>query len=196
MTEYLERSHGQLNRTGAVCPFVAPAKRAGSLLFQQWTAPPDVDAEAVVQFAHRMVDTFRSIVWPGSNGALHTLVAIVLDLPEDRLTLLDDAQSMVKTELVLDGLMLGQFHAKCEEGSARNPEFPVSRSPVPMLALRNMAFHDILFLRDRPDWFSAYARRYGDRYGEGLSVDPYFADLFAQAEQRWALKLDRGIDAR
>nr|WP_258534356.1 hypothetical protein [Streptomyces sp. PT12] len=40
-------------------------------------------------------------------------------------------QAELKPELVALGVMVGQFHEHCAEPAARNPAFPVSRSPIP-----------------------------------------------------------------
>lgn len=79
--------------------------------------------------------------------------------------------------------MLGQFHSRCEQGAARNPGFRVSRSPLPMLALRWMALHDVLFLHDDPHRFTTYEDRFGTVYRSGRTVDPLFTRLYQQAHR-------------
>lgn len=101
---------------------------------------------------------------------------ILTGLPEGSHRLLDEGHALAKPELVGRGLMLAQCHPDCDERAARNPEFEVSRSPVPMLAMRWMAFHDVLFLDSDPEWFTAYEERYGGRHERGSIADPLFAE--------------------
>ena len=151
--------------------------------------PAEPTAADLVGAIDQAVAEFRELDFAGRNPTLHALVVVLPGIPDDRLELLDQAQAERKTELARDGLMLGQFHPRCPEPAARNPDFLVGRSPVPMIALRHMAFHDVLFLHERADWFEAYARRFGSRYRVGLAADPMFVSLFYQAARRHGLPL-------
>ncbi|SFP01442.1 heptaprenyl diphosphate synthase [Amycolatopsis arida] len=183
--EYLCREHPLLGRAGDVCPFVEPALHAGTLLLRVRRMEGPATASRLVHLVHDLVRSFREAEWPHRNRTLHALVAVLPDLPEEQLRLLDEVQAAVKPELAEDGLMLGQFHARCPEPAARNPEFPVSRAPVPMLALRHMALHDILFLHDDVRTFTAYRDRFGHRYRPGVALDPLFVELFTAARRRF-----------
>jgi heptaprenyl diphosphate synthase len=192
LTGYLAQPHPAVGRDGAVCPFVEPALQAGSVeirvrdLPAADSAPTEAD---LVEVIDRAVADFRELDFTGRNPTLHALVVVLPGIPEDRLELLDRAHAARKTALAADGLMLGQFHPRCPEPAARNPAFLVGRSPVPMIALRHMAFHDVLFLHERPDWFEAYARRFGSRYRVGLAADPMFVSLFYRAARAHGLPL-------
>ncbi|MFI9722600.1 DUF6875 domain-containing protein [Streptomyces sp. NPDC052396] len=190
--EYLTRSHQLIGRSGPVCPFVEPALKAGSLETRVWDTAPDTDTAGLVRIIRRLTETFDAMAWQGRNRTLHALVVVLPGLPPGRLPLMDRAHSLMKTELAQRGLMLGQFHAACDERAARNREFPVSRSPVPMFALRHMAFHDVMFLHTDPRWFAAYRARYGARYRSGSVPDPLFAEIFAQAQRTWGHEQDKG----
>ncbi|MFD3919032.1 DUF6875 domain-containing protein [Streptomyces sp. NPDC058595] len=183
--EFITRPHEGTNREGAVCPFVEPATKARTFLLREWEVDPEIDTEGLVQVVRRMAETFETIRWEGRNRTLHTLVLVLSGLPERRFRLLDEAHRLVKPELVDRELMAAQFHPHCDERAARNPEFQVARAPVPMLAMRRMAFHDVLFLDSDPEWFAAYEKRYGTRHERGSVVDPLFAETFAAARDRW-----------
>ena len=189
LTDYLAQPHPAVGRDGAVCPFVEPALQAGSVEIRVRDLPAEVTAAELVAAIDQAVAGFRELDFTGRNPTLHALVVVLPGIPDDRLELLDQAQAERKTELARDGLMLGQFHPRCPEPAARNPDFLVGRSPVPMIALRHMAFHDVLFLHERADWFEAYARRFGSRYRVGLAADPMFVSLFYQAARRHGLPL-------
>ncbi|MGX7825922.1 DUF6875 domain-containing protein [Actinokineospora sp. 24-640] len=181
--EYLTRPHPEIGRTGAVCPFVGPARSAGTLVVRRWPVRPEAGGTELTAVIDRMTTAFRAEHWSAENAALHTLV-VVLDGLADWAAL-DRAQAAAKPGLVAQGLMLGQFHPLCDERAARNPGFQVSRSPMPLLALRRMAYHDILFLHEDPEWFAAYQARFGGHYASRGHVDPLFADLYAEAASRW-----------
>lgn len=183
--EYLCEPHESIGRTGAVCPFVEPSLRADCLEIEEWPVEQDAGLREVVAVIERMVLRFGEIEWASANATLHALVVVLPDLVGERARLLDEAHAKLKPQLVRRGLMLGQFHAECDEPAARNPEFPVSRSPVPLLALRHVAFHDILFLDSDPGWFTHYAGRYGKRYAKGAVREPLFIELFTRACTRW-----------
>ncbi|MFI6582229.1 DUF6875 domain-containing protein [Embleya sp. NPDC050493] len=179
--DYIARPHAELGRDGPVCPFVEPSLRADSLIAvgHRWEGPPHLPRMVrMIEDATRM---FRSIDWKVRNPQLHALVVLVTDLPEDGWWLIDEGHRATKDRAVAEGLMLGQFHPDCRAPAARNPLFPVNRAPWPMIAIRNMAFHDILFLHDHPGWFANYRARYSRYYDGGARIDPRFASLYASA---------------
>lgn len=183
--EYLCRPHEQLGRDGYVCPFVLPADLAGTIRFEVVTVDPDLHLDGGRLLVEDMVDTFAATRWQHSNRQLHTLVSVLDGLPVDRFGLLDVLHATVKRDIVVRGLMLGQFHPHCPEPAVRNPSFPVSRSPVPMLVLRHMAVHDVLFLQDDEACFRAYDTRFGHRYEQRTTLDPLFVELFWRARERF-----------
>ncbi|WP_374105611.1 DUF6875 domain-containing protein, partial [Streptomyces sp. McG3] len=178
---YLCRPHEGVGRPGAVCPFMVPALRADGVRVHVF--PGGAGLDGLLSAVDAMVEVLRSDGWPTSNRALHAVVAVLPDLPQADEELLDQVQEKVRTPLAREGMMLGQFHSRCEQGAARNPGFPVSRSPLPMLALRWMALHDVLFVHDDPDRFAAYEERFGAVYRSGRTVDPLFARLYQQAHR-------------
>lgn len=186
--DYVRRPHPLLGRSGPVCPFVAPAQRAESLEARVRLIGPTPSASLIVEMLRCALEEFDLLPWRGSNPSLRALLLVVPDLPDDRLHLLDVAHREVKPEAVRRGMMIGQFHSGCQEPAARNAAFPVSRSPVPLVAFRKMALHDVLFLRERRDWFLEYLRRFGPRYRAGKeSIEPLFVQMFEQSRAKYGL---------
>ncbi len=182
LSEYITRPNNLLGRTGPICPFVSPSRRAGSLEIEVRPVGANADVSRVAGLLCDGMERFHQIDWRGSNPGLRSLILVLPDLDEAGCQLLDFAHRVVKPLAVRRGMMLGQFHPTCAEPAARNPEFPVSRSPVPLVAIRQMALHDVLFLHGRPDWFAEYRRRFGNNYAPGRQpVEPLFADLFHKA---------------
>lgn len=195
LTSYLCSADSRVGRSGAVCPFVAPALRADTLRLELWPVDPTAGVGGLVSLVRDMVAAFEGAHWASRNRTLHALVVVLDGLPMDRLGITDEAQQQVKHELAAKGLMLGQFHPQCEERAARNPSFRVSRSPMPMLALRHMAVHDVLFLDGDSRSFAAYDQRYGRRYDKGSVPDPLFVKHFVQGRARFGTGPTLGGDS-
>jgi hypothetical protein len=187
--DYLCRPNDLIGRGGAVCPFVGPAMRAVSLEIRirpVGLAPSGVLISEMLRCA---LDEFDLIEWKGSNQALRSLVVAMPDLAPSRCALLDDAHRAVKPVAVRWGMMIGQFHPSCSEPAVRNPEFPVSRSPVPLVAIRLMALHDILFLHTEREWFEEYRKRFGDRYRRRAGLaEPLFDEMYGKACAKYGIE--------
>jgi heptaprenyl diphosphate synthase len=113
------------------------------------------------------------------------LLVVFPNIPENRTTVLDRVHAQVKTEFVQSGLMIGQFHKHCPEPSARNPFFLVSVAPIPVVAIRHMAVHDILFLGENETWFREYRARFGCRYERKSVSSELFVKAFNEASDRF-----------
>ena len=72
-----------------------------------------------------------------------------------------------------DGLMVTQCYPGCDMRSVRNPELRVYESPYPLMAMRMMAIHDILFVNDNKEWFSAYHLRFGTHFRDPKALQDY-----------------------
>jgi hypothetical protein len=182
LKDYVSRPNDLIGRSGAVCPFVLPSLRAGSLELRVRPVGPAPTSATISRMLLRALDEFDLIEWGGSNLALRSLLVVMPDLAPEEYQLLDDAHVEVKPAAVHRGMMIGQFHPLCQEPAARNPEFPVNQSPVPLVAIRPMALHDILFLTGEKAWFDEYRQRFGSHFGPRRdALDPLFVELFENA---------------
>ena len=60
-------------------------------------------------------------------------------------------------------------------------------SPFPLIAMRQMALHDILFLQDNESWFAAYDLRFGARFREQEKLEDFerpMLDLYRKTKAR------------
>lgn len=187
---YITKPHAELGRSGAVCPFVEPSRRAGCLVLYTAEWRPEFGLSHMMRIVENAVESFATHEWGSKNPNLHSLVVAVPDLPREAYWLIDKAHELTKDRVVASGCMLGQFHPTCEEPAARNSGFPVNRSPVPLFAVRNMALHDILFLHADDFWFAEYERRHGRHYEKPDRLDPDFVKLFESARARLAGDLE------
>jgi hypothetical protein len=191
MRSYVAQPHPEIGRTGAVCPFVEPALRDDAVEIVIEPIGSEPTRETLAELLRRNARDFNAVAWRNSNPMLRSLAVVLPDLPGEHLGLLDEAHALVKPDVVRQGLMIGQFHPKCPEPAVRNTAFMVSRAPMPLVVIRNMALHDILFLHHRQDWFAEYAGRFGHRYRAGRGVDPTFARAFQRATETFGRQLAR-----
>lgn len=179
---YIRQPHSQIGRVGPVCPFVEPSQRAGALLTRIRLVGATPSLPLITEIVRCSLDEFKEIKWKASNPNLRALLVVLPDLPSRYYSLLDEAHAAVKSESVHQGIMIGQFHGHCQEKAARNPYFEVSKSPVPVLAVRSMAVHDVLFLADKKEWFEEYVARFGARYKNAPNgLDPTLYELYRKA---------------
>ena len=126
--------------------------------------PDDTDAVAGAVLGYR--DWFAELEpRTGPQAELKTILILFPDLPAAAMPeLIDRTQSALKPAFVPNGLMIGEFHpTPPEQPGLWNPDFRPLRSPVPLLAIRQMVPSDLPFLADDRDYLTAYLRQFGDQ---------------------------------
>jgi hypothetical protein len=181
------RPDPRLGRPGAVCPFVGPALESDQLTIGVYE---DVDGSDVERIESLVRLHLAGMTGRPPQGRHHLLTAVVLAfprIPADRLHVLDAVHSRINHEVVRTGHVIGQFHPSCATPAVRNPDFRVRVGPVPCIALRSMAEHDILFLHDKEPRFAEYARRFGALYRDGRVADPRLVELYQKTAARFGI---------
>jgi hypothetical protein len=179
--DYICKPHPDLGRKGPVCPFVPPSLRRDQLFM---TFHYEVDGHSPHEIECLIRYYGQLFLETKADSTDSTLLVAFPKIPADRQPVMDRVHAEVKPDLVRQGLMAGQFHVSCPEPAARNPLFPVSISPIPFVALRHMAVHDILFLHGNAEWFEVYRARFGERYEQGQIRDQVFVRLFKEASEQ------------
>lgn len=184
LSDFISKSHPDIGRIGPICPFVAPARKNKTLEMRVRFVGSSPGLALIEEIARSSLAEFRLLTWQGRNRMLRAMVVVMPDLRGEDTGLLDEAQARMKDAFVENGLMVGQFHENCEVTAARNPEFAVSRAPVPVLAIREIALHDIFFLSDRRHWFDKYREKFGQYYDPKFTeIDQVLVDRYRQAEE-------------
>jgi heptaprenyl diphosphate synthase len=188
---YLAQEHKQVKRprgSQVICPFVKPTIDANSyyLTFQSEITEKNVQAIATIALSY--IEEFKQLN-PNTSKSVYkkALVVVFNNLNAQDACVLDAVHEQVKDAFVASGLMIGQFHPLCEERGAYNPHFKISVSPYPLLAIRSMAVHDILFLKEKRTWFETFDALYGNRFKKEM-LDENTSDLegyYLQAKEKY-----------
>jgi heptaprenyl diphosphate synthase len=149
----------------AVCPFVKASIDNDTFLF---AFHPEVNGTSETHLEELMVDyieTFKK-TGPFRDGDTYkkTLIVVFPYIRDEDSYILDVVHKNVKDQYVVNDLMIGQFHPNCDDRGVYNRQFKVSMAPYCLFSIRQMALHDILFLRDKKEWFLAYNAKYGAKF--------------------------------
>ena len=164
---HLMRPHPRLHRPYTpplVCPFIEASIKQNTLLFAFHN---EVTGDAVLPIITILETHAAFLSTAGSEceraqNFQEALLIIFPGLSSERYTVLDNVHELSKDSMVERGLMIGQFHPSCRTGAIHNPAWQqVSIAPYPLIAMRRMVMHDILFLCEKEHWFIQYDKRYG-----------------------------------
>lgn len=184
--ENIKRPHG----TQVVCPFIKTSVE-GNYFYMAFHR--EISGENVLQMREVILQhapTFQITHPVDEKQRIRKALLIVFPkLTPTNYASLDVCHQMVKPLLVKEGLMVGQFHPKCKEPAFYNPSFrKVSVSPHPLMALRHMAIHDIIFLKNDVVWFDRYNRQFGHKFNDPESIpdhDKHLINHFNEARERF-----------
>jgi hypothetical protein len=174
-----------------VCPFVEPSVASDHFYLAFHSEVDGSKVEEIEKIMLSYIEEFElAPPFNPTERLKKALIVVFPKIPDRQGFVLDVVHSRIKSLFVKRGLMVGQFHPFCDERSVHNKDFLVSRSPYPLLAIRNMAFHDIIFLKDHddPSWFDEYNRRYGERLKEVDKVpdrDKPFLQHYIECRKRF-----------
>ncbi len=196
--EYVSAPHPELGRSGPVCPFVPPAMNNNLV---QFSLRYDVDNnkfESIYTVIQNEMSDFGITAKPAPNSgaSLESRLVVFPLLGEEGCRRLDEHYTALKNEAVESGLMIGQFHPYCDERAVRNQNFRVSISPIPFLAMRRMAPHDVLFLHEERNWFENYHQNFSSHHERGRVRDPLLRKLHLAGETEYGLETSNESERR
>lgn len=155
---YLSKSHPDLGRKGAVCPFTSPSIKK-DLFSVAYLDGDDLSREDIAASLTEVISEFQSS--PPSDPNDEALKTALLVFPElEDHSLIDEIQMEFKNLFIKYDLMVGQFYPGCGEGGLWNPHFRPLDAPYAMIAIRRMTSSDYPFLTGDEEWASAYLTKF------------------------------------
>jgi hypothetical protein len=155
---WLSKSHPDLGRTGAVCPYIGAAMKK-NLFRVAFVRGNNLDHDRMVGLLDEIAAAFP--VLPPADGPESIYKAVVVVFPDvTEFGQIDAVQDECKTTFVERGLMVGQFYPGHQQGGLRNPNFKALDGPFAMLAVRHMVVTDYPFLCGNEKWVDAYVARF------------------------------------
>ena len=163
---YLTKEHASLNRpyhTKTVCPYVEASLKANSFYMVFHDEFNGRDARAIADQILNYALPFKEAPPTLPNEQiLKTLLIVFPKIEPKFFEVLDECHQKIKPKMVKLGLMVGQFHPRCRERAIHNQQWnSISTSPVPLMAMRHMTLHDIMFLGDNRQMFREYDSKFG-----------------------------------
>jgi hypothetical protein len=182
LEDYVSQGHPELGRPGPVCPFVSAARRAGQL---DIVYDHELDGTCIDRLGDVMLDQLRDFAatksLPAKGVSLASRVVVFPAIGEGEWAVVDEVYGRLKDAAIELGLMVGQFHPRCDEPAVRNRAFCASRAPFALFAMRHMAPHDILFLHENQRWFDRYRREFSKHHERGKVKDKLMMQLYRDA---------------
>jgi len=189
---YLTQENVHIKRpvgSQAVCPFVGPSIENNSFFMVFHNDVIGRSEEQIEGIILGYISPFKKLGPYGNNDKLRKALLVVFpNIPKDQTHVLDIVHANIKSKFVEAGLMVGQFHENCDERGIYNRAFRVSISPYPLMAIRHMAIHDILFLGATEDWFKCYNLRYGEKFNRPETIEDYnkhLVEYYIKAKERF-----------
>jgi hypothetical protein len=160
LTSYLMRPHAELGRSGDVCPFTAQALRLDTIRIGVCTAAGS-DVASVRSAMRDCFEQFASMPCPQAMRHFRTIVVGFPRMDDAAgLESLRKAQRRLKIYCLLRGLMIGRFYAGSNDPGLWNPHFRPLRSPIPLLAIRQVVENDAPFAIRHPLLIPTYVWKY------------------------------------
>jgi hypothetical protein len=172
----------------AVCPFAKAVLDENALYMAFHHEVNGKSAELIESIVLGYREPFKQTTpFHESDRLKKSLLIVFPEIPARETGVLDIVHAKIKSACVHDGLMVAQCHARCELGSVHNPGLKVYTSPYPLIAMRHMALHDIIFLQDNEAWFTSYDLRFGARFREPDKLEDFerpMLDIYRRAKMK------------
>jgi uncharacterized protein DUF6875 len=190
LNDYIGKPHPELGRNGDICPFVRTALRKQKMHFivLDQVTQPDIDLlrDRMMYEGWRLM---RSIDHSDRNAEMTTVNLLMPNLKGEAAAVVHTVHDRCKANLMRKGIMTAAFYPGYAKPGAYNPEFKkLYQSPFPVMLVRPMAQHDILFLDRHREAFTEYHRRFAALYRAGKISDEFgYPERFREAEIRFGL---------
>jgi len=173
----------------SICPFAKPVLAENALYMAFHHEVNGKSAELIESIVLGYREPFKkSNPFHPGDRLKKALLVIFPEIPPNETPVLDVVHCNIKSQFVHDGLMVAQCHARCDGRSVHSPGLKVYTSPYPMMAIRYMAMHDLLFLEENEPWFAYYDQRFGSRFKEPEKLEDYerpLLEIYRRAKARF-----------
>ncbi|MGG1943342.1 DUF6875 domain-containing protein [Trinickia sp. NRRL B-1857] len=151
MDRFVMKSHPQLGRKGAVCPFVQPVHEDKRLYFCSMDCR-NIGFETFLEAMMQVPALYGRIAEQvETRRDLLSLCIFPVNLPASAYyKFIDCAHSILKPIYMVAGLMIGEFHPASTATGAHSNAIRPLRADVPFFAIRSIAVHDHLFIDRDP----------------------------------------------
>lgn len=192
--EALATPNESMRRTQAgpaesVCPFVKPSLESDCFYIDVRRDINGMRPQPIIEAMLKYRENLRAVPpFDGPEQQKKAVLAVFPEMPKSLAPVLDVVHAQIKSQYMHEGLMVTQCYPGCEMRSMRNPGLRVYDSPYPLMALRMMAIHDILFVSDNEDWFTAYSVRFAAKFRDPKTLKDYEQPLleeFMRAKARF-----------
>jgi hypothetical protein len=157
-----------------ICPFAKAVLDESALYMASHREVNGKSAELIESIVLGYREPFKKTTPFHENDRLKKALLIIFpEIPARETGVLDIVHANIKSPCVHEGLMVAQCHARCDNRSVHNPALKVYTSPYPLIAMRHMALHDLLFLQDNESWFASYDLRFGARFREPDKLEDF-----------------------
>lgn len=156
---FVGRSHPHLGRSGNVCPFTEAALMKDLIRFQTYSGP--LDKESIKATIVQLCDYFLELSpTSGPDKVSKAAILIFATMERAHYPLIDEVFCELLSGFISQGLIVGQLHPGSEGPGIRNPDFRPLRSPVPMVVIRHLSPHDVIFKAHKASAFADYNSLY------------------------------------
>jgi hypothetical protein len=190
LADYIGKPHPELGRNGDICPFVRTALRKHKMSFvvaDHIVVPDAAEIKSLVLF-----EAWRLLAHLDETDRFSELVTTNILFPElkgEAGAVVHTVHTQTKTSLMRRGVMTAAFYPGYDKPAIYNEGFKLYQSPLPVIVVRPMALHDIIFLSNDGEAFAEYHRRFAAKYHAGAISDEFgYPERFRKAEQQFGLR--------
>jgi hypothetical protein len=190
---YIGQPHPQLGRNGDICPFVNTALRKHKMSFvvlEHITSDKPRGNQTAIR-NRVLYEAFRLLRRIDELDRFSELTTTNLLLPKlegEAAAVVHEVHTQCKTSLMRRGVMLAVFYPGYPKPAIYNPAFQLYQAPFPVIVVRPMALHDIVFLDNNREGFTEYHRRFAARFAAGKVSDEFgYPERFRKASERFGI---------
>lgn len=149
----------QMNRKGAVCPFV-PYALDINLIYLTFPKKRLLNNNELVEYLHKQLQIFLDTepYQPNKDAIYKSLLVAFPYFREDQEELVKKVSIEIKPNFLRFGVTCGEFYSSNNDRSVRNSDVLVAKSPVPLIAIRYLTPHDELFLQTQPELYKIFSQ--------------------------------------